>query len=624
MPPSRRTHGQRVDYATLNGAQRHGSKANASKSTTGATRQKKARVITPPVPPQPALPLSAPSAPSEAPPRLTRAPTPHPRAARPTNEPAAQTTGDVEMRDETQTFVPCVIPALITSCDPANACAIDYFRQQLIHEPPIQQDILMFLVQLMNSHPGFFSLFLEKQWTISPNGVMCNSTGFPLTYGHDAITGEDVLYDPMEFPPIFGDPLPNDLGLPFNREAASNSCLNPDALEAERRRLDGLANQFGLFNITETVIPSRRVGGGAAMLARMQAQKASSGSVASMARSPSSSSTTLLPSATIVEAPRTGGPSVHRILTANEQAREGATLRPNPGANVSTDADEDEDEDAEPVSDDENNNADAAATDNAPKSRKPRITDVRPESHQGIVLMACDLYRVLIVNRCAFPNAVERIAMGKEALARAWRAFAMDGEPPELSKLIRQLLNQRIPQVRGDFKSAARGVVVRGVRLDGLTAAEKLAKIHALTSEETFEIHYEHIDAEGKGSGRKFSNPCMVEILLQVMFKGGSSSDGARWFHCFNPISSNLLALLIVSLIVALREHTFGNTRKNVSFADSTFRPIFLGIKRTIDSYKEQRGVRFREITDAILNSCRLAAGLTDDEEPMYNLLLSP
>ncbi|KAG9094882.1 hypothetical protein FRC06_010371, partial [Ceratobasidium sp. 370] len=179
-----------------------------------------------------------------------------------------------------------------------------------------------------------------------------------------------------------------------------------------------------------------------------------------------------------------------------------------------------------------------------------------------------------------------------------------------------------IPNTTGETHGRSTKVVC-GVRLDGLTAAEKLAKIHTLTSEETFEIHYEHIDA-GKGSGRKFSNPCMVEILLQVMFKGGSSSDGAHWFHCFNPISSNLLALLIVSLIVALREHTFGNMRKNVSFTDSAFRPVFLGIKHTIDSYKEQRGVRFREITDAILNSCRLAAGLTDDEEPMYNLLLSP
>ncbi|KAG9084891.1 hypothetical protein FRC06_003847 [Ceratobasidium sp. 370] len=419
MLPSRHTRGQRVDYTTLNGAQRRGSKVNASKSTTGATRQKKAWVITPPVPPQPVLPLSTPSAPSEAPPRLTRAPTPHPCVAHLTNEPAAQMTGDVEMRDETQTFVPCIIPALITSCDPANACAIDYFQQQLIHEPPIQQDILMFLVQLMNSHPGFFSLFLEKQWTISPNGVMCNSTRFPLTYRHDAITGKDVLYDLMEFPPIFRDPLPNDLGLPFNREAVSDSCLNPDALEAERRRLDGL--QTSLFNITEIVIPSRRVSGGVAMLACMQALKASSSSVTSMARSLSSSSTTLLPPATIVEAPQTGGPSVHHIPTANEQACEGATLHPNPGANVSIDVDKDEDEDAKPVSDDENNDADAAVTNNAPKSRKPRITDV------------------LIVNHCAFPNAVEHIAMGKEALARAWCAFAMDGEPPELSKLIRQL-----------------------------------------------------------------------------------------------------------------------------------------------------------------------------------------
>ncbi|KAG9074893.1 hypothetical protein FS749_013490 [Ceratobasidium sp. UAMH 11750] len=292
----------------------------------------------------------------------------------------------------------------------------------------------------------------------------------------------------------------------------------------------------------------------------------------------------------------------------------------------STDVDKDADanEDEESISDnDEDNGADTAATGDALKSRKPRITDVRPESHQEIVHMACDLYWVLIITRCVFPDAVERIAMGREALTRAWTAFAMDGEPPELSKLIRQLLNQRIPQVRGDFKNAACAVIVRGIGLDGLTPAQKLAKIHTLTSEETFDVHYEYIDAEGKGSGQKFSNPCMVEILLQVMFKDGPSSDSARWFHCFSPITSNLLALLIVSLIVALREHTFGNIRKNVSFTDSTFRPIFLAIKRTIDRYKEQRGVRFREITDAILNSCHLTAGITDDE-PEFHLLLSP
>lgn len=43
-------------------------------------------------------------------------------------------------------------------------------------------------------------------------------------------------------------------------------------------------------------------------------------------------------------------------------------------------------------------------------------------------------------------------------------------------------------------------------------------------------------------------NPCIVELLVQVMFKGGITSDGYRYFHLFNPITSNILALLIVSV----------------------------------------------------------------------------
>lgn len=43
-------------------------------------------------------------------------------------------------------------------------------------------------------------------------------------------------------------------------------------------------------------------------------------------------------------------------------------------------------------------------------------------------------------------------------------------------------------------------------------------------------------------------NPCIVELLVQVMFKGGITSDGYRYFHLFNPITLNILALLIVSV----------------------------------------------------------------------------
>lgn len=43
-------------------------------------------------------------------------------------------------------------------------------------------------------------------------------------------------------------------------------------------------------------------------------------------------------------------------------------------------------------------------------------------------------------------------------------------------------------------------------------------------------------------------NPCIVELLVQVMFKGGTMSEGYRYFYMFNPITSNILALMIVSV----------------------------------------------------------------------------
>lgn len=55
-------------------------------------------------------------------------------------------------------------------------------------------------------------------------------------------------------------------------------------------------------------------------------------------------------------------------------------------------------------------------------------------------------------------------------------------------------LDQRIPQVRGEFKVAACAMVVRGFNLSGLTPAVKAAKVMTLIGEHMFQLHYEHID----------------------------------------------------------------------------------------------------------------------------------
>lgn len=55
-------------------------------------------------------------------------------------------------------------------------------------------------------------------------------------------------------------------------------------------------------------------------------------------------------------------------------------------------------------------------------------------------------------------------------------------------------LDQRIAQVRGEFKVAARSMAVRGFNLDGLTAPQKAAKVLTLTSDRMFQLHYECID----------------------------------------------------------------------------------------------------------------------------------
>lgn len=55
-------------------------------------------------------------------------------------------------------------------------------------------------------------------------------------------------------------------------------------------------------------------------------------------------------------------------------------------------------------------------------------------------------------------------------------------------------LDQRIAQVRGEMKVAARTMVVPGFNLDGLTPAQKAAKVLTLTSDRMFQLHYEFID----------------------------------------------------------------------------------------------------------------------------------
>lgn len=57
--------------------------------------------------------------------------------------------------------------------------------------------------------------------------------------------------------------------------------------------------------------------------------------------------------------------------------------------------------------------------------------------------------------------------------------------------------------------------------------------------------------------------------------------------------------------MVALQEHSSGNTRINVPFRETDFRPIFLRVKATIESYRDQRRDRYDGIRQSILGSCR-------------------
>lgn len=57
--------------------------------------------------------------------------------------------------------------------------------------------------------------------------------------------------------------------------------------------------------------------------------------------------------------------------------------------------------------------------------------------------------------------------------------------------------------------------------------------------------------------------------------------------------------------MVALQEHSSGHARVNVPFRSNEFRPIFMRIKATIESYRDQRRDRYDGIRQIILDSCR-------------------
>ncbi|KAB5587483.1 hypothetical protein CTheo_9078 [Ceratobasidium theobromae] len=326
----------------------------------------------------------------------------------------------------------------------------------------------------------------------------------------------------------------------------------------------------------------------------MQNQKASQGLITSFFTSKSAPrpSTTLLPAATILQAPRTGGPNVHRMPTSTELARQEALCFNSTGDRsnaMNTDSTE---------SDDDDNFETGTST------GRPRIADL-DESMRPVIVTACEIYRILIVTRAAFPDPIQRASYRQEAMDMAWKDHKLPGKPPLMSAIIRRLLDQRIAQVRGDLKVAARGMVVQGYSLINLTAAQKLAKVLTLVSERTFQVHYEHIDEIGHGSGKKFSHPCIAELLIQVFFKTGHTSDGYRHFYLFNPITPNLVAILLVSIMVALQEHMSGEGRINVNFRESEFRPLFIKVKQTIEHFRDKRRSDYDEMRLDLLNSCR-------------------
>lgn len=164
--------------------------------------------------------------------------------------------------------------------------------------------------------------------------------------------------------------------------------------------------------------------------------------------------------------------------------------------------------DDDPSDSDDDDSADEQAR------QRPRISDLS-EDMRPLAVTACEILRVLIVTRDAFPDPIKRAAFHQEAWTRAWKAHNRAGDPPEMSSFIRRLvslillhidfatwltlglgtqLDQRPSQVRGELKVAARAMVVQGFKLNGLTPAEKTAKVLTLIGETMFQVHYENID----------------------------------------------------------------------------------------------------------------------------------
>lgn len=79
--------------------------------------------------------------------------------------------------------------------------------------------------------------------------------------------------------------------------------------------------------ITDTPVPNQLVAGDSATLACMEAQKASQGLITSDFSTKHAGSHSLLPAATIIEAPRPGGLFIHQIPTLTEQACQEASSR---------------------------------------------------------------------------------------------------------------------------------------------------------------------------------------------------------------------------------------------------------------------------------------------------------
>ncbi|KAB5587788.1 hypothetical protein CTheo_8771 [Ceratobasidium theobromae] len=117
-----------------------------------------------------------------------------------------------------------------------NAQAIEYLTNQLTREPPLPDDMVTFVTDLMRRRPQLVLLFFEKQWTVSDHGLMCNAIGYPLTYETDKTTGEERLYDSTDAP----------LGFIGSSNPNPDTTLDPSVLEVERRRLNELPDQFGL------------------------------------------------------------------------------------------------------------------------------------------------------------------------------------------------------------------------------------------------------------------------------------------------------------------------------------------------------------------------------------------